>query len=298
MMFLFCRFFGSLLFCSLVSDLAQAQSDNPLFDNVAVHQNLVYATPGGDPLKLDLYVPKGSDKPLPVVMWVHGGSWEGGDKSDSYALPLLKSGFAVASINYRLSQTAIFPAQLMDCKAAVRWLRTHAGRYNLNPDKIGAAGASAGGHLVALLGTTDDLPALEGHEGYPGVSSRVQAVCDFFGPTDFPNWNKGNLHPVNFETPDNAIARLIGGAVTTHENLARAASPVYYVSAHACPFYIAHGDQDVVVPLEQSIELNEALQKAGVPSSLYVVKGAGHGFNDPIAWEKAVAFLKHYLQSP
>src|SRR5262249_38247477 len=130
---------------------------------------------------LDLYVPK-SDTPLPLVIWVHGGGWQDGNNP---AMQLLKSGYAVASINYRLSQHAVFPAQIEDCKAAVRLLRANAKKYNLNPDAFGAWGASAGGHLVALLGTSGEVKELEGEVGESkDTSSRVQAVVDFYGPTD------------------------------------------------------------------------------------------------------------------
>src|SRR4029077_7199543 len=126
--------------------------------------------------KLDLYLPKSADGPLPLVVWVHGGAWRAGSKEQTPALFLLTRGYAVASINYRLSQHARFPAQIEDCKAAIRWLRAHAEEYNLAPDHFGAWGASAGGPLVALLGTSGDVKELEGHEGPPDESSRVQAV--------------------------------------------------------------------------------------------------------------------------
>ena len=259
--------------------------------DVETIRNIEYARPDDFPLQLDLYIPRGIPKPMPVVLWVHGGGWCAGNKDIPMVLPLVKLGFAVASIDYRLSQQAIFPAQIYDCKAAVRWLRAHAEKYGFNPNRIGAAGASAGGHLVALLGTTANHPELEGDEGNPGVASAVQAVCDFFGPTDFTDLGEAysNLR-------DDVVARLLGGSIAENMTKARAASPVFYVDAHSCPFYIAHGDADRVVPLGQSVELDAALKKAGVPSTLYVVKGGGHGFNDPLAFAGAVAFLKRYLQ--
>jgi acetyl esterase/lipase len=277
-----------------VANPCRAQQAKPL----DVHPDIVYASPGNIAQTLDIYVPTGLAAPPPLVIYIHGGAWQGGSKDHPMVLGLTREGFALASINYRLSQVAIWPAQIYDCKAAVRWVRAHAAEYGFNPDKIGAAGASAGGHLVALLGTTANRPELEGNEGNPGVSSRVQAVVDFFGPADFPNWNKGNANPVADETLDDPVARLLGGTVTANPEKARAASPITYVNAQACPFFIAHGDQDPLVPLQQSIELNDALQKAGVPSTLYVVKGGGHGFRSAIAMQKAFAFLEHYLQTP
>jgi acetyl esterase/lipase len=288
----------SSIFLLIDPGWVQAQNEKPLSQGVAVHRDLEYAVADGISLKLDLYVPEATGKPLPVVMWVHGGGWQAGNKANPPILSMVKSGFAVASIDYRLSQVAIFPAQIYDCKAAVRWLRAHAGEYGLNPGKIGAAGSSAGGHLVALLGTTAHHPELEGTEGNPGVSSQVQAVCDFYGPADFLHWKADGQQVPMPENPDDPIAQLLGGIVSANPEKARAASPVYYVTPQACPFFIAHGDRDGLVPLQQSIALNQALLKAGVPTSLYVVKGAGHSFNDPVAAQKAVDFFVHYLQTP
>jgi acetyl esterase/lipase len=258
----------------------------------------------GKPLKLDLYVPQGAIKPLPVIIWIHGGGWVGGKRIapwtqpvDKWILPITQSGFALATIDYRLSFQAKFPAQIEDCKAAIRWVRAHAADYNLDPNRIGAAGSSAGGHLVALLGTTPDDPALEGDEGNKGVSSRLKAVCDFFGPTDFltirsqeePDKEKKKY------AVDDAITKLLGSPVEQNLDEARLASPVYHISAQTCPFFIAHGDLDLTVPLQQSVEFNDALQKAGIPSTLYVVKGGHHGVRDPVAFQMAINFFKKYL---
>jgi acetyl esterase/lipase len=275
-----------------------AQDKNPLPPGTDVRRNLEYASVDGISLKLDLYLPASAHRPMPVVLWVHGGAWTTGGKGRPLVLPLLKDGIAIASITYRFSQQAIFPAQLQDCKAAVRWLRAHAGEFGLDPNRIGAAGTSAGGHLVALLGTTAQHPELEGSEGNLNESSQVQAVVDLCGPTDFLHWIlNGQDLSVN-EKPTDAVARLIGGLVNSHKDQARAASPLYYVSASACPFFIVHGDQDQLVPLDQSIELNDALQKAGVASTLIVVKGGKHGTEDPAAVQGAFDFLRAHLLPP
>jgi acetyl esterase/lipase len=247
--------------------------------------------------KLDLYLPK-SDAPLPLVIWIHGGGWEGGSKDYNIAaLPLLREHYAVASINYRLSQHAVFPAQIEDCQAAVRWLREHAKEFNLDPDHFGAWGGSAGGHLVALLGTIDDktFPAKEGAKA---CSGGVQAVCDWFGPADFLHWG-----PITIDNPlakkPSAISRLFGGTVPDKQDLARKASPVTYVSKTSTPFLIYHGDSDPVVPLQQSEELNDLLKKAGVDSTLHVVKGAQHGgagFMAPEVLKEEEVFFDKYLK--
>jgi acetyl esterase/lipase len=215
-------------------------------------------------------------------------------------MPLTHLGFALASIDYRLSQVAKWPAQIDDCKAAVRWLRAHAATYGYDATKIGVVGASAGGHLAALLGTTANNSQLEGDEGNAGVSSAVQAVVDYFGPTDFLSL-ADQVTPAQRANLNNPVTHLFGtplwndGPVLKEQAVAKEASPITYVSAASCPFFIVHGDRDPVVPLQQSIELNEALKKAGVDSSLTIVKGGGHGFNDPASAIAAVAFLKEQL---
>ncbi|OYW12849.1 MAG: hypothetical protein B7Z55_17880, partial [Planctomycetales bacterium 12-60-4] len=150
-----------------------------------VLKDLKYVDDGHERHTLDLYIPAESKAPKPLVIWIHGGAWQNGSKENCPALGLTSQGFAVASINYRLSSHAPFPAQIQDCQAAVRWLRAHAGEYDLDPDKFGVWGSSAGGHLVALVGTTGDVDDFEPIGGHRDVSSQVQAVCDWYGPTDF-----------------------------------------------------------------------------------------------------------------
>ena len=284
--------------CALIQ-LARGQAA----DTVEIHRNLLYASPGNLPQRLDLYVPSDLDKPPPIVLWIHGGSWQLGDKENPMPLPLTKLGFALASIDYRLSQQAIFPAQIYDCKAAVRWVRAHAATYGYDADRIGVIGASAGGHLAALLGTTGNDPKLEGDEGNAGVSSAVQAVVDYFGPTDFISL-PDQVTPEQRANLDNPVTHLLGGAawnqgpVATMQAIARLASPVLHVSADACPFFILHGDRDPIVPLQQSVELNDALKKAGVQSTLMVIRGGGHGFSDPSSALAATQFLKQQLGVP
>src|SRR5207302_1793987 len=166
----------------------------------------------------------------------------------------------VASINYRLSQHAIYPAQIEDCKAAVRWLRASAWKYHFDPDHFGAWGASAGGHLVALLGTTGDVKDLEGASDKPGVSSQVQAVCDWFGPSDFSKEAEQALptSKIDRTKPDCPEALLIGGALADHPDRVKRANPITYISKNAAPFLIVHGDKDDVVPVGQSRILHEA----------------------------------------
>lgn len=215
-----------------------------------------------------------------------------GGKENCPALPFTTRGYAVVSINYRLSQHAVFPAQIEDCKAAIRWLRANATKYRLDPDHIGVWGASAGGHLVAMLGTTGGVKELEGSGGNLDQSSRVQCVVDWFGPTDL--LTMGGSH----DNPDSPEARLIGGPVGDNKEKARKASPITYIGRDAAPFLIMHGDQDNTVPTGQSEELVEALKKAGVEVNLVLVKGNGHGgpgFNSPENHKLIEEFFDRHL---
>jgi len=236
---------------------------------VEVLRDLVYGTGGGRDLRLDLYLPEEAPRPMPLIVWVHGGGWRGGSKGRTRAAGMTARGYAVASVEYRLSGEAVFPAQIHDVKAAVRWLRANAEEYGLDPRKFGAWGSSAGGHLVALLGTSGGVGALEGEGGSADRSSRVQAVCDFFGPADLTRLGGGARDPV---------ARLLGGTRDEKPDLARLASPVTHVSEDDPPFLLVHGDRDPLVPVAQSRLLHQMLVRAKVPSRLHEVEGAGHGW--------------------
>ena len=261
-----------------------------MLENATTLRDLTYADVGGKPLTLDLYLPPGP-APRPLVVWVHGGAWYEGSKEHCLAAPLADQGYAVASINYRLSQEAIFPAQIHDCKGAVRWLRAHAGEYGLDAGRVGAWGDSAGGHLVALLGTSGDSAELEGSVGgHLDQSSRVQAVCDWFGPTDMLQMS-GRPSEIDHDAPDSAEARLFGGPLHENPELVRLANPITYVTADTPPFLIVHGDRDPIVPLHQSELLAEALRAAGAPVTFLTVAGAGHGFDDPLYRRKAAEFF-------
>jgi acetyl esterase/lipase len=251
---------------------AQQKTGPRLPEGTKVLRDLPYVKDGHERQKLDLYLPEKADGPLPVIVWVHGGGWQAGSKEGGGpALPLVTRGYAVASINYRLSQHAVSPAQIEDCKAAIRWLRANARTYHLDPDHIGALGASAGGHLVALLGTTGSVKDLDGQGGNADQSSRLQAVVDLFGPTDLTKM--GGSH----DRPNSPEAKLLGGPVQENKNRAARINPITYVSKDAAPFLILHGDKDATVPFSQSELLAEALKKAGVEVTLQRIEGAGHG---------------------
>jgi len=274
--------FGITIAACLAACQIPAQADDPdVPPGTRQLRNLEYARPDGTPLRLDLYVPP-SDGPLPLIIWVHGGGWMEGSKDEEFeALPLVWHGFAVASVNYRLSDQAVFPAQIHDVKAAVRFLRANAARFGLDPDRFGAWGESAGGHLVALLGTTSVHGELEGNEGVTGVSSRVQAVFDWYGPTDLlqrqAQTPKGSP---NADAAGSTDSRLLGGPAPRNRELAQQANPITYVTPGVPPFLIVHGDADTLVPIGQSQLLVQALRRVNAPVQFIVVKGGQHGGDD------------------
>ncbi len=263
-------------------------------EGVKFLRDLEYVPGGHERQKLDLYLPEKGGK-LPLVVWIHGGGWRSGGKGNPPALPFTTQGYAVASITYRLSQHAIFPAQIEDCKAALRWLRANAAKYNYDPDHIGVWGASAGGHLVALLGATGDVKEFDQGENLK-FSSRVQAVCDWFGPTDFTQMSKFPS-AIKHDAPDSPEALLLGGAIQENKGKAAKANPITYVSKGDPPFLIMHGDKDPAVPLNQSELLEAALRKAGVTVTLHIVEGAGHGFGGRDVSPMVVAFFDQHLKN-
>lgn len=259
--------------------------------------------------KLDLYLPTAGSAPFPVVVMVHGGGFLMGDKSDGAGLAgvdqLLEAGYAVASINYRLSGEATYPAQINDAKAAVRFLRANAGEYQLNPDKIGAWGASAGGNLVSLLGTTCGVTELEGAElGNADQSSCVQAVVDWFGPIDFLKMDEqfaGTSCPATHNAADSPESMLVGAPIQDVPDLVQTTNPMNYITPDDAPFFIENGTADCNIPPVQNKDLADALSAViGADQVSYVsLEGAGHGgaqFNTDENLQLVIAFLDKYLK--
>jgi acetyl esterase/lipase len=247
-------------------------------DGTRVSKDIVYETVGKRELHLDLYRPAKSKTALPVVIWIHGGGWKNGSKNNPRtAIGMLFRGYAVASVEYRLSGEAIFPAAIEDCKAAVSFLRLHAKKYNLDPRKYGVWGSSAGGHLVALLGASNETRIFDTHPVTKKASSKVQAVCDWFGPTDFLRMNdvKGRIDHDHARSPE---SQFIGGPIQENKEKVSKANPITYVTKSAPPFLIMHGDRDALVIFNQSELLHAALKKAGAQSTLYKAVNGGHGF--------------------
>ena len=257
-------------------------------------ENLPYATyDDGQTLPMDLYLPSNVPRTMPVILWLPGGGWAQCNKATApwfYA----EFGFAIAAINYRVGDQHPAPANVHDCKAAVRWLRAHADEFGLDPQRIGVWGKSAGGHLALLLGLSGDLPGLEGTGGNPGVSSRVQAVCSFYGIGDVARVARPDVRE-HFATLYDVTCQYLGGPPEERAELARLLSPTTYVSRDAPPILLFHGDQDAVVPVEESILMHDALQRVGADVEFHVIPGAGHHWNLDITRDRLVTFFHRTL---
>ena len=265
-----------LLACALALLTSAGQlpvpPDGPLY-GIGRICNVAYTDSTNPPQLLDVYLPADDSSARPMVIYIHSGSWQEGDKAEhpEMYVPLVEAGYVVFSINYRLTGEAAYPAQIYDCKAAVRWARAHAQEYGGDPARIAAVGSSAGAHLAALLGTTGDVKELEGNAGSDGVSSRVQAVVDWFGPTDLTLVQAAEGYDI---TP---VAMLLGGEPKERMDMAKLASPAAFVSADDPPFLIIHGTEDPVVPFVLSQVMAGKLSKAGASVELIPVPGGEHG---------------------
>jgi len=265
-----------------------------LANAVDIKRDIEYARVGDLSLKLDLYLPEKAHPPL--IVYVHGGAWRGGSKKENPLRPLVDQGFALASIDYRLSTQAPFPAQAYDIKAAIRFLRAQQSQFGIDAHRIVIAGASAGGHLAALVGVTNGNKELEGHVGGNlDQSSDVQGIISLFGASNFMTiLEQSTDHGRSVRIP--ALQLLLGGLPAEKPELAKLASPVNHIDAHDPPLLLLHGDADPQMPPEQSKELAAAYKKAGLPVKLVIIPGAVHGgkqFTDP----ERIALMKEFLES-
>lgn len=257
------------LLLALLSIPAAAQRAVP--EDVEVRRDVEYGVVGDVSLKLDVYRPKKRPEGLmPAIVWIHGGGWRQGDKNNAAnAIAAARRGFFAVSVNYRLSGKAPFPAAIEDCKGAIRWVRATAKDWGVDPDRIGVWGSSAGGHLALLAGCADEAAGLEGKSGYAKVSSRVQAVCSWFGPADFSKAGAVSEDPV---------ALFLGGTREAKPEVYAKASPVTHASQDDPPVLMIHGDRDTTVRLQQSEAMLKALTDAGAKAELITVRHAGHGW--------------------
>jgi acetyl esterase/lipase len=267
-------------------------------DEVRITRDIEYARVGDISLKLDLYVPASAKLP-PVVIWVHGGAWRGGSKNNPSVLPLTERGYAIASVDHRLSPVAQFPAQIHDIKSAIRYLRATAKQNAINTDKISITGGSSGGHLAALVGVTNGVKELEGDVGqHRDQSSDVQAIIAFFGASNLTTiLAQSTPHGLTVRVP--ALELLLGGQPDSKPELARLASPVFHVDKNDPPLLWYHGDQDPQMPINQAHELIGAYKKQGLNATFEVVYGAAHGgklFYTPEQMNQVADFLDRSLR--
>jgi acetyl esterase/lipase len=243
------------------------------------YEALEYASPDGEALLLDLRVPDTAG-PHPVILYLHSGAWITGDRFGGPAIRQASRGYAVASIEYRLAPQHIWPAQIEDAKAAVRWLRANADRFHLDANRIGVFGTSAGGHIGAVLGTSGGVAALEGMNlGNAQFSSRVRAVVDLYGPTDLLKIEEQKLPCIPLDGNDAHLppSLLMGCPIQECAEKTRTANPITYVTKDDPPFLIIHGMLDCLVPYKQSVILDDALRAKGVPSKLVLIPAGQHG---------------------
>ena len=257
--------------------------------------DLRYAQVDGHDLLLDLHLPPTpKSQPPMLIVWVHGGAWRAGSKADMPLRPLLEQGYAVASVDYRLSPVAKFPAQVHDIKAAIRFLRAKQAEFGIDARRIGIAGSSAGGHLAALVGVTNGHRELEGRVGaHLDQSSDVQAIVDLFGPTNFHSILKQSTpHGLGVRKP--AFDLLLGGQPDDVPDLARLASPTEHVDTRDPPLLLIHGDQDPQVPINQSHELHGRYKSLRRPVQFEVLHGSAHGGKEFFDAER-MALIQRFL---
>ncbi|MCB1120164.1 MAG: alpha/beta hydrolase [Verrucomicrobiae bacterium] len=256
--------------------------------------DIEYAQAGDISLKLDLYLPDGGKEPK-LVVWVHGGAWRRGSKDSVPITPLIEKGYAIASVEYRLTPVSPFPANVHDIKAAIRFLRAHAEKYGYQKDRFIISGSSAGGHLAALVGVSNRQRDLEGNLGdYLSESSDIGAIVDFYGASNLTSiLSQSTPHGLSVREP--ALNLLLGNSPDKVPDLAWLASPVFHVDSGDPPLLLIHGDQDPQMPINQAHELHGKYQEFDLPVVFEVVHGSGHG-GDAFYDEERLALVDYFLK--
>jgi acetyl esterase/lipase len=285
----------ALLACLPAGVQAPAQpKPPPVPEGVVFEQGIEFSNPDGQHLRLDLARPKDGPGPFPAVVCIHGGGFRAGNRFgyDAQCIRLAQHHYVAVTVDYRLAPKYPFPAAVHDVKAAVRFLRSVAVKYRLDPERIAATGGSAGGHLAQFLGVTSDVKDFEGDGGHPEQPSRVACVVNFYGPSDFTRSYGKSVDAAE------VLPLFLGGNLETHRQRHIEASPLYWVTPHAAPTLCIHGTKDDYVAHEQSEWLVERLRGCGVEAELLSIEGAGHGFKgaDADRAEKAMlAFFDRHL---
>jgi acetyl esterase/lipase len=289
---------------NLLGNTATAQSPTTKKDifpaGTTVYENIPYAN---DTLKkhlLDIYLPPVKKLSYPLIVWIHGGAWMLNDKyaDMDYMANTVKlfmgKGYAVASIDYRHSTTAPFPAQIQDCNQAVEFLYENAAQYNIDDSRVALIGFSAGGHLASLLGLSNNNHIKAFYPKGKEPKFKINLVLDFYGPSDFLT-----LNGIDDKNPKNPVTLLLGAPVSERRDLAKRASPITYIDKHDPPFLIVHGEKDESVNNQQSVLLSSLLTKAGVKNELIIVPGAPHFgpmFDAEFIRKRVLDFLDEYMK--
>ncbi len=263
------------------------------YRRISTELGIVYKKDDGKELALDAHIPEGKG-PFPGLVLLHGGGWRKGDRSavTDRCIFYASQGFCCFAVGYRLSPDHQFPAHIHDVKAAIRWVRDRAAQLNVHPGRLGVMGFSAGAHLACLAGVTDEKDGLEGPDAPYGVSTRVQAVVSYFGPTDMREMIKSSSVDIPV-----VLHEFMGGSPGEVPEAYEKASPIVFVTPDDPPFLFVHGKEDAVVPFAQSVMMAEALKKVGVFADVIGIEGGGHG---ALPWEgevrpKVLEFLKKHL---
>lgn len=291
-----------------VANLSFGQATNRVISffppDTKLHGNIPYANDTLKKHQLDIYIPANTANAkadIPLVVWVHGGAWMLNDKYADMSYmkktiaAILNSGFALASIDYRYSTEAVFPAQIQDCNQALEFLYQHAAKYGYNKNKIALMGFSAGGHLASLLALSHNNHVASFYVPTIKKSFKINAVVDFYGPADF----LAILKPQEENTPKDAVTTLLGASPVDRPDLAKIASPATYIDKNDPPFLIIHGEKDASVPSTQSKLLSSWLSLSKIPNEVIIVKNAPHYgemFDEAYIKDKIIAFLKSKLK--
>ena len=285
----------AVLFAVLLTGVASA-AELVVPDNVIFERGIEYSNPDGQHLQLNLARPEAATGPLPVVICIHGGGFRAGHRDGNNALcvKLAQRGFAAATVSYRLAPKYQFPAAVFDVKAAVRWLRANAAKYQMDPTRIGVTGDSAGGHLAQFLGVTSGVKEFEGEGGNADQSSRVACVVNRYGPSDFTKSYDKSVDAAE------VLPLFLGGDLKSARERHIRSSPLNWVTPDAAPTLILHGTEDKYVAYEQGVWMRDRLKACGVEAELVTFEGAGHGFKGADA-EKAeqamFGFLERHLKA-
>jgi acetyl esterase/lipase len=289
------RFLFALPIAALLATISPAQKPPTVPDTVVFEAGIEYTNPDDQHLKLNLARPKAGDGPFPCVLFIHGGGFRAGKREgyDAQIVRMAEKGYVAVTVSYRLAPKYPFPAAIHDTKAAVRWLRANAKKYNIDPDRIGVTGGSAGGHLAQFLGVTGEVKEFEGDGGNPEQSSKVRCVVNVYGPSDFTKSYGKSVDAAE------VLPLFLGGNLETARAAHIKASPLYWVTPNAAPTLCIHGTEDKYVAHEQAVWLVEKLKAANVEAELLTLEGAGHGFKgkDAETAEKAmIAFFDKHLK--